>query len=395
MVRIRCFTLAVLLPVIISCGQMINSTGRSCSNERFTASPASPVLTHRNLLQSTPTEAVKVLILPFADYTPYTYGFSQPDYWKRNALILEALQDGFDHFGFLPAIMDDVIGYLFANNIIVAMNRAQTPDVSISMATQSVLLSYASASHREARKALKEAAYHNISKSMSKNVEEYMRNKNIPLDYINLQSMSSFFNADYIVRGRIVQYGMEDKDSPNPLQTGILPFIFRVGPRTLVGYSKTDYYEALGSFTMGEFLGRIGSRSLPLITRGMGLSASSSNAFNSFLWAGFDSSIDLMVYEEGKAPKTYVQIGMLVQSAKTGDILWFNSVAVGTSPQRICGEANPSTLYNSAIQQAAASLVEDVVNSGVMGGRPYSTLSPESQKYPRELPKAPVLTSDE
>jgi hypothetical protein len=387
--------LAILLPVVISCGQMINSGRQSCSKEGFTATPASPGFTHRAVLQSTPIEAVKVLILPFADYTPYTYDFSQPAYWKRNALVLEALQDGFDQFGFLPAMMDDVIGYLFSNNMIVAMNQAQTPDVPISMATQSVLLTYASASHRDAKKALREAAYHNISKSMSKNVEEYIRNKNVPLDYTHLQSMSLYFNTDYIVRGRIVEYGMEDKDSPNPLQTGILPFTLRTGPRMSVGYSKTDYYEALGSFTMGEFLGPIGARSFPLITRGMGLSASSANAFNSYLWAGFDSSIDLMVYEEDKAPKAYIQIGMLVQSAKTGDILWFNSVAFGTSPQRVFGEKSPWILYDSAIQQAAKSLVEDLVNSGVMGNRSYSGLSSESQNYPKERPKAPVLTIEQ
>jgi hypothetical protein len=342
-----------------------------------------------------PVEAAKVLILPFSDYTPYTYGFSQPAYLKRNALVLEVLQDSFHQFGFLPAMMDDVIGYLFDNNVIVPMSRAQTPDVAISMATQSVLLTYPSASHKEAKKALKEAAYHNVSKSMSRNIEEHIQNKNVPLNHINLQSMSSFFDADYIVRGRLVQYGMADKDSPNPLQTGILPFAFRVGPRILVGYSRMPYYEALGNYTMADFLGRIGSRGLPLITPGLGLSPPSGNAFNSYLWSGFDSSIDLMVYEEDKAHKSYVQIGMLVQSGRTGDILWFNSIAVDTPSQRVCGPESPSIFYDSAIHQAARSLVEDLVNSGVMGNRSYSALPPESKDYPGEPPKAPVVTSNE
>jgi hypothetical protein len=126
----------------------------------------------------------------------------------------------------------------------------------------------------------------------------------------------------------------------------------------------------------------------------MGLSKSSANDFNSFLWDGFDNSIDLMVYEEDKTPKRYIQLGMLVQNAKTGDILWFNSISVASSGRRICAENSPSSLYESAIQQAAGSLVEDLMNSGVMGNRSYSGLSSGSQNYPVGMPKAPRPTSE-
>ena len=57
----------------------------------------------------------KIVILPFADYTPAD---SPAGYWRRNMLIMESLQDEMSRFGYVPAISEDVISYLSEKNII-------------------------------------------------------------------------------------------------------------------------------------------------------------------------------------------------------------------------------------------------------------------------------------
>ncbi|MEA3486161.1 MAG: hypothetical protein U9R20_00700, partial [Thermodesulfobacteriota bacterium] len=46
----------------------------------------------------------KVVVVPFADYTPRS---SQKNYWRRNVLVMEALQDEFARFGLMTAIEED------------------------------------------------------------------------------------------------------------------------------------------------------------------------------------------------------------------------------------------------------------------------------------------------
>ncbi len=48
--------------------------------------------------------------------------------------------------------------------------------------------------------------------------------RSIALDHTAIRDIGTAFNADYVVRGRIMVFKNGREDSFNPFQTGVLPF---------------------------------------------------------------------------------------------------------------------------------------------------------------------------
>jgi hypothetical protein len=313
----------------------------------------------------------KVVILPFADYTQ---GGTPYEYWRRNILVMEALQDEFKKYGFGTAIEEDVIKYLLDKGVIqeAPANRPIHPEVA---ALQEELSSNWSDIMKQE---IALSIYRNISQSKTAEDKFWNQQRLISLNKETINQLGQQFNARFIVRGRIIDLSTGQDDSFNPVQTGILPFFFKVGSRTVFGIAQSDTYEMIDKMALGGLMGlTLGSNREPVEPSksveghprfGGGIVESNKwSAANVAIWGLVGSGAAYLAHEGGRVDKAIIQVRVIVQDADTGEIVWANRAEVKTTPRSVYGEHDPDVLLARAIQDAAASLVKNFVLSQVEG----------------------------
>ena len=315
----------------------------------------------------------KVVVVPFADYTPRS---SQKNYWRRNVLVMEALQDEFARFGVKTAIEEDVVRYLIDEKIIeppeVFFGHSPMNEYMRSMTTNENWSTYMT---RE----LETAISHN------EQVETARQNKNKKPNRQGLESASltggqvihlgNTFGADYIIRGRLIEFDQgAAKDNFNPFQVGILPFVFNTGQRAVFGVAKSENYEMIDKMAMGGALGlaygrknqnspfdeevdrESGGHPLfdPTITN-----VKDYHELNTVFWGAAGTGLAFLAHKGGKVPRAVVQIRIMVQDALTGALLWTNRSQVEVVPKSVYSSQEYRVLVAKAIKKAASSLVNN------------------------------------
>ncbi len=160
----------------------------------------------------------KMVILPFADYTPAD---SPNDYWRRNIEIMEALQDEMLRFGYRPAISEDVFSYLSEKKIIYRQEGPQVRSAANAVLQAELAKDWSDTMKMEiARVLAKNKEMQRYQKGSGLNAQY----RSIALDHTAIRDIGTAFNADYVVRGRIMVFKNGREDSFNPFQTGVLPF---------------------------------------------------------------------------------------------------------------------------------------------------------------------------
>ncbi|MCK5681596.1 hypothetical protein KAI46_12380, partial [bacterium] len=195
-----------------------------------------------------------VVIMPFADYTPD----STPElYWRRNLLVTESLEDEFARYGLMTALEEDVVEYLMSEHIIeppeiffadtpnnnYMRSEVESGDWSSSMVAE---LKYAITRNEE----LEKKAQHEIASSAGGST------LHISLSSQEVSKIGDYFSADYIIRGRLIEFekGVA-KDDFNPFHVGMLPFFFNSSQRILFGLAKSENYELMDKMAIGGILG--------------------------------------------------------------------------------------------------------------------------------------------
>lgn len=312
-------------------------------------------------------EGKKIVILPFADYTPSD---SPVGYWRRNMLIMESLQDEILRYGYMPAINEDVISYLSDKKII----NQEKMDIKLSGA-DSVLKA-------ELEKDWSDGMKSEIAKALLsnlKNREQEMRRdtasefKTIALDATAIRGIGQAFDADYVVRGRIMVFKNGREDSFNPLKTGVLPFFFNAGSRAAFGVAESDNYEMIDKMAIGGLLGAaIAPSSWPLDSSdtmtlsdthprfGGGLSIDDAQYanWNTAIWGVAGAAVAHLAHKGGRVDNAVVQLRMIVQDTRTGGIVWTNRSEVKTMSESAFNKKDADTLMASAIQQVCERLVD-------------------------------------
>lgn len=313
----------------------------------------------------------QVIILPFADYTPNGTPY---EYWRRNILVMEALQDEFKKYGFGTAIEEDVIKYLLDKGIIqeAPANKPVHPEV---MALQEELSSnWSDIMKQEVALAL----YRNISQYKDKDEKFWNQQRLVSLTKESLNDLGKQFNARFVVRGRVIDVSTGQDDSFNPAQTGILPFFFKVGSRTVFGIAQSDTYEMIDKMALGGLMGlTLGSNRVPIEPSksveghprfGGGVVESNKwSAANVAIWGAVGAGAAYLADKGGRVDKAVIQLRVIVQDANTGEVVWANRAEIKTTPRSVYGEHDPDVLLARAIQDAAASLVKNFVLSQVEG----------------------------
>ncbi len=246
-----------------------------------------------------------IVILPFADYSEGNLASAQ----RRNMLVTEALTDRLVVNGFSLPIQEDVFDYL-VNEKIIGVNKSSLSDELTndwSDAMKSEIKTYMTL----------------VENDNSQFVDSSSGTHG--LDSETVTQIGRQFKADYIVRGRILEFKTRQGTSWAPNRRGFLPVIFESTGRAVFGYADSDSYD-----------NRDGSLSADLIS-GQG-----------------------PVDGEGT-----VQIRMWVQEAATGNVIWTNRVKVQVSPESVVADNQYDTLFETAVDKSVTTLVNHFVAYGL------------------------------
>ena len=143
------------------------------------------------------------------------------------------------------------------------------------------------------------------------------------LDAKTVAKIGQQFNADYILRGRILEFKTRQGTSWAPSRRGLLPVVFESTGRSVFGYASSDAYDA-------------------------------------------QESSDALTYGQGPVDaQGTVEMRMWVQEAATGNVVWSNRVRVQVSPESVLADNQYDTLFNTAIEKGATTLVDHFVAYGL------------------------------
>lgn len=200
------------------------------------------------------------------------------------------------------------------------------------------------------------------------------------MDAGTIREIGRQFDADYVIRGRIIVFKSGLEDSFNPVQTGLLPFFFNAGSRAMFGVAESDKYEMIDKVAIGGLLGaavapsdwpKEGNATSTTTQSGhpqfggtlvTTVSEVSESGFNSAVWGLAGSGAAYLAHKGGKVNNAVVQLRMMVQDARTGKILWTNRAESKAMPESaFIGKKDPDTLMSQAIQRVCGRLVDNFV----------------------------------
>lgn len=254
---------------------------------------------------SAPWNCKSIVILPFADYSEGNLASAQ----RRNMLVTEALTDRLVVNGFSLPIQEDVFDYL-VNEDIIGVNKSSLAD--------ELTNDWSDAMKGEIKTYMSLVENNNGQFAGSSSGTHGLDNESV-------SQIGRQFKADYIVRGRILEFKTRRGTSWAPNRRGFLPVIFESTGRAVFGYANSDNYD-----------NKDGSLSADL-TSGAG-----------------------PVDGEGT-----VQIRMWVQEAATGNVIWTNRVKVQVSPESVVADNQYDTLFETAIDKGVTTLVDHFVAYGL------------------------------
>ncbi len=301
-----------------------------------------------------PAKGQTVIILPFADYT------SAEDLagaYRRNLSVTEALTDRLVANGFSMAIQEDVFGYLVDENIINIVNYEGNNTESL---TAELGGDWSDVMQNELQRYIQLQKMPS-GKSVSGSPGTHAVTPNA------IAKMGRRFNADYIVRGRILEYKTRQEATWAPWKKGVLPFVNGGTNRVLNGFASSDAYDERNEALTGMLIGGIMGYNYATWpwNEGQTFFGMADGSANTITWAGVGAGLGVVSHSSGKIDQAAVQLRIWVQEAATGNVIWTNRVRVLVSPQSIFADKQYDTLFNKAIDKGVDALVNHFVTYGL------------------------------
>lgn len=289
----------------------------------------------------------KIVILPFADYS---YEEDAQRAFRRNVNIMDNLIARLSEKGFRLPVQEDLLKYL-ADNGIVKISAA----LPARPGTVQSLLAAKDTWSQDMKTELAKAA--NPGQGQ---FDPGGQAQSTALDKAALAKIAAGFDADLIMRGRIIKYEMDDENTWDPIKRGLLPVLFGGTSRAMFGVTNSQTYDALGATLVGAAMGAaIGSTtSIPYDES----EKVNPERFNSMAWGLGGAALGYMSSKGGHANQAAVQLRLWVQDPTTAEVIWTNSVKVVVKPQTIFAETREDKLFDTAITQAITALTKDFVN---------------------------------
>lgn len=302
--------------------------------------------------QNSPGHGKSIVILPFADYS---FSDSLVSAYRRSSQVTESLTDSFVGQGFDTSVQEDVFRYMIEQNLINLRAYEDTSSLSLknelsdewSDSMKGILRGYISEQQRTSgNKAVSAPGTHG-------------------LDEQTVAKIGRRFNADYIVRGRILEYKTRQDPTWEPWKKGILPFILQGTSRIAVGVAGSDEYDRYGQMAAGAAYGALIGYQTVWPFDGSTLFGASSATSNAIFWGAAGAVLGDMAYNSGKVEQAVVQMRIWVQEAATGNLVWTNRIKVAVSPESVYADNQYDVLFDSAIEKSVNTLIDNFVSYGL------------------------------
>ncbi len=341
MERLKYLVVGILALTLAGCGQTVVETLNVPDAPSFDA----------------PGKGRTVVILPFADYSN---AGNLDSAYRRDMAITESLTDRFVANGFSLPVQEDVFQYLVEQRIINLLPYEETKSVS-----------------------LVNELSNDWSAEMKGKISSYIAQQNVTtntnasnsagthgLTTNTVAKIGRNFKADYVVRGRILEYKTRQEATWEPWKKGILPFINGGTSRVLMGFASSDSYDELNQNITGAIYGaRIGyERSNWPWDSDDGdtiFGLSDGRDANAILWGSIGSAMGSASYHSGRVDQAVVQLRIWVQETTSGNVIWTNRVDVKVSPESFLADNQYDTLFNKAIEKGVSTLIDNFVNTGL------------------------------
>ncbi len=331
MSAIKSLAIGFMAFALTGCGQLVS--------EKLAVSSSAPPQT---------CTGKKIVILPFADYS---YQEDAARAFRRNVDIMDNLLARLSEKGFRLPVQEDLLKYLADNNI-VKLNDGLGAEPVRPGTVQTLLTG------KESWTPVIPAMKMELARAA--NPGQKQTDQATALDKATLAKIAANFDADLIMRGRIIRFEMGDENTWDPMKRGLFPVLFAGTSRAMFGVTNSETYDTLGSVLAGVALGSaIGSvADFPYDST----ERINPDGANARAWGLGGAALGYMSSKGGHANQAAVQLRLWVQDPKTAEVIWTNSVKVLVMPQTIFAETREDKLFDTAITQAVAALTKDFVN---------------------------------
>ena len=309
-----------------------------------------------------------VVVLPFADYSS---GESVLSVYERSRSVTESLTDKLVAKGFKLPVQEDVTQYLVDKDIIQMASNVVYSSIERELNWEW---------HPEVKKELQswiEADKKTNSANSGADSNPLAAPGTHALDKRSVANIGKRFNAEYLVRGRIIQYGLQDDHTWAMNKIGVLPFIVKGTKQAAFGFAKSEEYDNLDAVALWGLAGAIvgynagtpvddkksktyldGSN---LVTKTSG-DSSNADTWNAVIWGAGAASLAHLAMQSGVTPEAVVQLRIWIQDTNSGDVVWTNRAEVRVAPESIYGDKRSKEMFNTAVNNAATLLIDDFWN---------------------------------
>jgi len=302
--------------------------------------------------QNSPGYGKSVVILPFADYS---FGDNLVAAYRRNTMVTESLTDSLSAQGFATSIQEDVFRYMIEQEII---NLAAYEEVSAPSLRNELGGEWSDEMKGILRGYISEQQLYGSNKSVSAPGTHGLTEETIA-------KIGRRFNADYIVRGRILEYKTRQDPTWEPWKKGILPFITQGTSRIMVGFAGSDDYDKWGQMASGAAWGALIGYQTVWPFDDTTLFGASSNTSNAIFWGATGAALGNLSYNSANIEQAVVQMRVWVQEAATGNVVWTNRIRVQVSPESVYADNQYDALFDSAIEKGVDTLIGNFVSYGL------------------------------
>ena len=315
MPAIRIIAIGIMVMMLSGCGQLV-SERLAITNSA--TEPDCPI-------------TKKLVVLPFADYS---YSVDAITAIQRNLIIMVNLTDQLISRGYQLPVQEDLLQYLADENIIRVKNSSQP------LLAKEIEGSFYSPVMKEELAAIMDA-----ESTYSGSFEG-----TTALDQKTLSKIAADFNAGYVMRGRIIGFGLGEDNTWNPLKKGVLPVVIGGSSRAVLGVAQSESYDTLYNMATGAALGAIANSNIDTLSDNA--SVSSSQAAMAGAGAGLLTS-------NSRGNEARIKLRLWVQSPENGQVIWTNRVEVKVKPQTVFADTSVEGLFTIAIEKAVSALIND------------------------------------
>ena len=302
-----------------------------------------------------PGKGKTIVILPFADYTNAdTLAAAH----RRDMAITDSLTDRLVTNGFKLPIQEDVFAYMVDQSIISLVAYEQKSSVSLNNELSG-----------EWSDVMKDQIRGYISEQQTQRDNQLAASPGTHgLTEQTVAKIGRKFHADYIVRGRILEFKTRQEHTWAPWKRGFLPFISGTTSQVAFGFASTDQYDNMNNMIAGGTWGGIIGHNVggPWDTTDGGseiLGVSGSNDANTILWGAVGALAGSEAKNSGRVDQAVVQMRIWIQEATTGNVVWTNRVDVKVSPESVLADKQYDALFNQAIEKGVTTLIDNFVTT--------------------------------